>query len=365
MSADCRLHLTYINEFDNLEYLLFNLYPNAFKEGASSPVYPEYHFNAYPNGIDYGGIDILKVIVDGKEQEIKYLNDKNTHLKIPFQKPTRKGDKKQVYIDFKIKIPNLKHRFGYGENTVNLTGFYPILCVYENGEYYINNYYPSGDPFYSSCADYKVSLTVPSEYTVASSLSPTSTRITQSVTRYEYQRNCARDIAFVLSKKFEVKKQTISGVDVFYYYFNDQNPENSINTAVKNIDYFSRQFIEYPYKEYVVCEADFIYGGMEYPCLSMIDCTLKDFDRDYCITHETAHQWWYGIVGVNEVEESYIDEGLTEYSTLMFFDEFKEYGYTKSMLLSRVKSAYIEIRKALAEKGVTSEQMKRSLKEGK
>ena len=365
MTADCRLHLDYLNCEDDLDYLLFNLYPNAFSENAKSPVYPEYYFNAYPNGINYGGIDIINVIVDGKEREVNYLTDSKTHLKVTFDKPMKKGDKKQVYIDFKIKIPNVKHRFGYAENTVNLTGFYPILCVYENGEYYVNQYYPSGDPFYSNCANYKVSLTVPSKYAVASSLSPTSTRITSAKTKYEYQRNNVRDIAFILSDKFNVKKQSANGIDIFYYYFNDQNPDNSLSTAVKNISYFSSQFIKYPYKEYVVCEADFLYGGMEFPCLSMIDCTLKDFDRDYCITHETAHQWWYGIVGVNQAEESFIDEGLTEYSTLMFFDEFKEYGYSKKVLIDRVKSAYIEIRKALAEKGVKGAEMKRKLGEFK
>ena len=365
MTADCRLILNYKNHIENLDYLLFNLYPNAFMEGASLPIYPEYHFKAYPNGLSYGGIDIIKVAVDGKEREIDYLTEAKTHLKVQFEKPLKKGEEKQVYMDFKLEIPNLNHRFGYGENTINLTGFYPILCVYENGEYYKNQYYPSGDPFYSNCADYKVSLTLPSTYVVASSLSPTATKISLSTTKYEYQRNCVRDIAFVLSKNFNVKKQTAGDISIYYYYFKDNNPDNSLNTAVKNINYFSQKFIDYPYKEYVVCEADFIYGGMEYPCLSMVDATLKDFDRDYCITHETAHQWWYGIVGVNQVEESYIDEGLTEYSTLMFFDENEEYGYTKAQLLKSVKSAYIEIRKSLLEDKESSIMMKKSLKEFK
>ena len=365
MTADCRLILNYKNNIENLDYLLFNLYPNAFMEGGSLPVYPEYHFKAYPNGLSYGGIDIIKVVADGKEREIDYLTEAKTHLKVQFEKPLKKGEEKQVYIDFKLKIPNLNHRFGYGENTINLTGFYPILCVYENGEYYKNQYYPSGDPFYSNCANYKVSITLPSTYVVASSLSPTATKISLSTTKYEYQRNCVRDIAFVLSKNFNVKKQTVGDVSVYYYYFNDKTPDNSLDTAIKNINYFSQEFIDYPYQEYVVCEADFIYGGMEYPCLSMIDCTLKDFDRDYCITHETAHQWWYGIVGVNQVEESYIDEGLTEYSTLMFFDEHKEYGYMKTQLLNSAKSAYIEIRKSLVDDKESSTVMKKSLKEFK
>ena len=56
MTADCRLKLNYVNNVDNLDYLLFNLYPNAFSNGVESPVYPEYYFEAYPNGIDLLGI---------------------------------------------------------------------------------------------------------------------------------------------------------------------------------------------------------------------------------------------------------------------------------------------------------------------
>ena len=60
----------------------------------------------------------------------------------------------------------------------------------------------------------------------------------------------------------------------------------------------------------------------------MIDQTLYDKDTkfllEYVIAHETAHQWWYSIVGNDEVNEPWLDEALTEYSTILYFEN--KYG---------------------------------------
>ncbi len=235
------------------------------------------------------------------------------------------------------------HRFGHNENTLNLTGFYPILCEEYNGEVYKNVYYPSGDPFYSSVADYKVSITLPSKYVVASSLSPIKTEIMEYKTKYSYTRESVREIAFVISEKFNILKDKVGNTSVYYYYFNDVAPEKSLQLIKNALEFYSSNFVKYPYKEYVVCEADFIYGGMEYPCLTFIDCNLKGEEREYCLAHETAHEWWYGLVGVNQSEEGYIDEGLTEFSTVLFMEKYL--GTNKDEYISVIKERYRDIRK--------------------
>ncbi|KXG43195.1 M1 family aminopeptidase [Tepidibacillus decaturensis] len=41
------------------------------------------------------------------------------------------------------------------------------------------------------------------------------------------------------------------------------------------------------------------------------------------MAHELAHQWWYSTVGNNQIEEPWLDEGLTSFS---------EYLYTEQVL---------------------------------
>ena len=39
------------------------------------------------------------------------------------------------------------------------------------------------------------------------------------------------------------------------------------------------------------------------------------------VAHELAHQWWYGVVGNNQVKEPWLDEGLTTFSELLYMHD--------------------------------------------
>jgi aminopeptidase N len=64
---------------------------------------------------------------------------------------------------------------------------------------------------------------------------------------------------------------------------------------------------------------------MEYPGLTYIaedyfseSKTLTSLES--MIAHETAHQWWYGVVGNNEVDEAWLDESFATYSKRIYFE---------------------------------------------
>ncbi|MBQ3235041.1 MAG: M1 family metallopeptidase [Clostridia bacterium] len=362
MTVDGSMEYSFTAEFENQSYITFNLYPNAFSENATvSPVFERDIPSAYPNGFSGGKVDILTVKTNGKTADFEIGGVNSQFLKAKFSSPLKRGEKASVYVEFKCLLPNVNHRFGYGEDTVNLTGFYPIACVYENGEFIQNVYYPSGDPFYSECADYDVSLTVPSTYTVASSMAVEKTIWSGGQTEYVYKRDCVRDIAFVLSEKFNVLKGEANGVEVTYYYYSDSAPEKTLQTAVDAIDFFSSTYYEYPYGEYAVCQADFLYGGMEYPCLSLVSDAVGEY-LDYTVAHETAHQWFYGIIGVNESEIGYLDEGLTELSTACFMDGRE--GKTYRDYILEAENSYEAIKSSLTYLGITTPPvMERNLKD--
>lgn len=341
----CEMEVSYVNNYKKpVNILYFCLYPNAFRKDARiKPIRPEYQFKAYPNGESYGEIKINSVKNNSNDLTFSIDGEDKNLLKVELNKPIKHKERCKIEIDFDLVIPNCLHRFGYGENTLNLSNFYPILCEEYNGEIYKSVYYPSGDPFYSSVSNYTVSLTVPSTYVVASSLTAKGTECMGEKTRYIYAREKVRDIAFILSEKFNIIKEKVGSTDLYYYYYNDKSPEKSFDVIKKSFSFYSENFTKYPYSEYVVCEADFIYGGMEYPCLTIVDGTLIKEEKDYAIAHETAHQWWYGLVGVNQVEEHFIDEGLTEFSTILFLENYT--GKSRSEYVTNAIEKYREIRK--------------------
>ena len=78
---------------------------------------------------------------------------------------------------------------------------------------------------------------------------------------------------------------------------------------------------------------------MEYPLLCYLNGKLPKKDYLYALVHETAHQWWYAVVGNDQIKESYLDESLSEYSTYMFFDEHSEYGVNGNDVIKGALSA--------------------------
>jgi len=80
---------------------------------------------------------------------------------------------------------------------------------------------------------------------------------------------------------------------------------------------------------------------MEYPNLVMISSSIEN--EDDCknvIVHETAHQWWYAIVGNDEYNYPWLDEALTEFSTILFYDNTDGYNLNHKDMIDASKENY-------------------------
>nr|WP_252187828.1 M1 family aminopeptidase [Anaeromonas frigoriresistens] len=94
--------------------------------------------------------------------------------------------------------------------------------------------------------------------------------------------------------------------------------------SVNSIKHYNNIYGKYPYGQYSVVQTSFP-SGMEYPGIVYIgdkyytDSTLGTLE--IIITHETAHQWWYGLVGNNQIDEAWLDESLATYSEFLYATE--------------------------------------------
>ena len=113
-----------------------------------------------------------------------------------------------------------------------------------------------------------------------------------------------------------------------------------MDAAAQSVEYFCGAFGEYTYPTLAVVQTGFAAGGMEYPALTMINGELTADEAIYAIVHENAHQWWYAMVGSDQINCAWQDEGLAEYSTLMFLENHPDYGYTRTGLVNSATSAY-------------------------
>ena len=319
--------------------LWFNLYGNAYREGAAhAPVSASFSASAYYAGASCGGMEIRSVSpcagweVGGADENV---------LRVSLSSPVPAGGRCELTVAYTLTLAEVNHRTGVTEHTVNLGNFYPVLCVWEAGSGFRECVYAAnGDPFYSACADYAVTLTVPASYTAAASGEIAAAEESGGRRRYEMTLENARDFAAVLSEEFSVEQRTAGDATVLYYYYDDENARASADLARDCLLFFADTFGDYAYGTYSVVQTGFCYGGMEYPALVYVSDALAEEDAAYTLVHETAHQWWYAAVGSDQLLHAWQDEGLAEYSALLYFEESGGYGFTREGLLRAAKGMY-------------------------
>ena len=103
---------------------------------------------------------------------------------------------------------------------------------------------------------------------------------------------------------------------------------------------FNEKFANYPYSTYTVVQTEFLQGGMEFPGLVMISDALEHEAYLEVIVHETAHQWWQTMVGNNEIEHPFLDEGLAEYSVVLFYEKYPEYDMRRKDIISSCEKTF-------------------------
>lgn len=323
----------------NLNSICLHLFARAFREDATIKPYTSLSkASCFPNGESFGDILIERVDVNGNSANFVFSGEDKDILQINHNLSPKENAK--IYIEFLLTIPNCTHRLGYYGSTINLGNWYPIVCAY-NGDWLIDPYYSTGDPFVTECANYVVTINYPAEYDCFAT--GTLDKKEQKNTKINtYSALAVRDFAFFLSKNANIQTKNAGKTNVIYVGYNgDNDTESNAQIAAMACSYFSKTFGEYPFKNLVVCKSAFLQGGMEYSGLVLVsDAITEPQEFAKVIVHEIAHQWWYGLVGSDQVREAWLDEALAEYSTCLFFEE-TGVGESYSDLIKDATASYL------------------------
>jgi aminopeptidase N len=134
----------------------------------------------------------------------------------------------------------------------------------------------------------------------------------------------ARDFTIVADDEFISTSLAYNGTTVNSWYLpgEETNGEAVAEFARRSLEYYSTLIGTYPYAELDVVSVE-VYGalGVEFPQLVYMarDYYSRDIDLDapsnleFTVSHEVLHQWFYGMIGNNQYEHAFIDEGLTQY----------------------------------------------------
>ena len=309
---------------DTLDSLMLRAWLNAFQREDTSPAALEELYDAcYPDGFSSGGITIYDVIWNGERADYAYANGDETALEIaiPALAPNEEGT-----LTFRClaQIPDCAHRTGRVGNTFQLGNVIPLLSLYREGAWRTDEYGPIGDPFLSECANFQITAYLPEDY--APACSAVLTRNGDGAWQGEIKG--ARDVALCVSPDYKLAVGRQGSAAVYSYAKTEAGAKRALEYAQKALETYGSLYGAYPYPALTICSVDFPFGGMEYPGLCMIGesnyLDSKAETLELTIAHETAHQWFYALVGSDQVKNPWQDEAMCEYAMLRYVQ--KRYG---------------------------------------
>ncbi len=285
-------------------------------------------FANYPDGGDK--ISVRNVRVDGAQASTS-LESQDTALKVPLASPLAPGGQVRLDLDFDVTIPisNTDHYSDFTESNgiITLPSFYPLIPAYDSKGWHLEVGPDYGDLVYAESSLYDVRVTAPITLTVIASGSAVNVTRQGDTATWRYIAAPMRDFDLNISPVLQKSSGQVEDVTVNSYYLpTDQaGGENVLRWASAALSVYEKRFGPYPFRELDVVETPTTAGGIEYPGLVVIN---KDFyEKDvtpefqFDVAHEVAHQWWYSVVGDDQVNTPWMDEALAQYSTLIYFQD--------------------------------------------
>jgi transcriptional regulator with XRE-family HTH domain len=252
-------------------------------------------------------------------------------LRVPLPQDLAPEQVVTLFLDFSLSLPYIHPTadfsvgsLGWSERALDVGHWYPALAPFlaEEG-WYTYPYHPVGDAYVMEEADYEVRIQVPAGVTVVGSGSGE-----QQGDMWHYSISQARSFAFAASDQYLSYSTEINSTAVTSYYF-PEHEEAGVEVAefaAEALEEYGELFaVSYPYSDYRVAETEFA-GGMEFSALSFLGALWYDTYAGsvrsqlvYLLAHEVSHQWWYGLVGNDQVREPWLDEALATFSGLLYY----------------------------------------------
>jgi hypothetical protein len=328
----------------------------------------ELYFHLHANTLD-GAIRVSDLTVDGAPATADTGGDV---LRVSLPASLAPGASAVISMSFETSVPtDIGRNYGvlaYFDNILALAHFYPMLAVYDQDGWNIIPPDIKGDLTYSDPAFYLARVRAPADITLVGSGSIIEQSGDDATQIVSYASGPARDF-YLAAGDFIVVSETVGETTI-----NSYAPAEAVDGAALALEVAGEALtIEnarlgpYPYTELDIVTTPTSALGIEYPGLIVGTLRMYAIDQqtaagipfsailESTTAHEVIHQWFYNLLGNDQLDEPWLDEGVTSYQTYRYFGE--RYGqrtgdiYFESLLgrWEAVDQALIPIGKAVAE----------------
>jgi aminopeptidase N len=260
---------------------------------------------------------------------------------VPLATALQPGEQAIVEMDFVVSIPREMGGnyglFGYFDDVLVLDTFYPVIPVYDDEGWYDGMPSPNGDITYFDASFYLVRLTAPARLTVVASGIEVAREREAGKQVLTLAAGPARDFYLAASDRYTVVSERVGETTVNSYVLRTRSPaaqkdgaKLALRYAVGALKSFNARFGAYPYTEFDVASTPMRALGIEYPGMVGIALRLYDAEEtvlglpsqvvlESTVVHEAAHQWFYNLVGNDQVDEPWLDEAIVQYAVGLYY----------------------------------------------
>jgi hypothetical protein len=254
--------------------------------------------------------------------------DDRTVMTVPLPRRVAPGESIGVEIAWTSKVPRTFARTGVVGNFYFMAQWFPKIGVLENTGWNTHQFH-SGTEFYSDYGVYDVRITVPRGWTVGATGREQQRLDTPTgKTTHRFVQEDVHDFAWTTSPDYIERRERfehagLPAVDMRLLLQPEHEGQARRHFAATRatLQYFGQWYGPYPYGHITVVDPAWQSeaGGMEYPTLITAGTEWLapegSGSPEGVTVHEAGHQFWYGLVGNNEFEHAWMDEGLNTFST--------------------------------------------------
>ncbi|WP_394838541.1 M1 family metallopeptidase [Pendulispora rubella] len=324
--------------------LWLHLYLNAFKNEKSvflrEPVGSGARGGTLPD--EWGYIDVRRLALRGDtpegavdlwpQAELHRPDDEDeTDARVPLPHPVAPGEAITLEVTFDDKLPTVVERTGYYGSFHMVAQWFPKIARLEKDGRWAHFPFHHLAEFYADYGTYDVTLNVPEAFILGATGTATESRIEGGRRIERHVQADVHDFAWTAWDRFQTMRETIDGVAITMLY--PPGFEYSASRQMAGlrftIPYFGQRYGRYPYPILTVVhpprraqEA----GGMEYPTLITTGAAWYGppgvYTTESIAIHEYGHEYFYGLLGSNEVKWPFLDEGLNSFAQQDVMDAY-------------------------------------------
>jgi hypothetical protein len=258
------------------------------------------------------------------------LENANLAAHLPLASPLAPGASVEVSADFSIVAQegiasNGEARFGLTNGILLAPTFYPLIPRIVDGHWQTMRAPPGGDTTNSDTALYAWQVTAPADLAIVGSGTTISTTTSGDTQTQFIVSGPMRDLALAVGPLEETQRQ-VGDITLNAWTL-------SAHAALANqmLDYTAAQMQnlqqevgDYPFAELDVVDAPGAFAGIEYPGEIYIGVVEDTNFLERVVVHETGHQWFYSVIGDDQLLQPWLDEAAASYTEVLY--EEKAHG---------------------------------------